>query len=493
MAKNQGPLINNAKAFIVTYASTFGGMITLGKITNFLETYMNTRFKKWYGIVAKEEPDEEIHREHFHGLFWLPDSEKKKFNVHSHSLDIRIPDIVSVQIGQDNKGEPAFEYIPYIPGESAGELQWRIVQCFGKQCPWKILNRAHPNLKKFHYGKLETMFDYVIKQNKAFWCTDTLEELKMIVKQDKTFKQQRKSSKRPDWAAMKEKGMTFDEAIEFLKENFPNQFMDNWHKWEPAALKFFDIKEEEEEIDWDAEYWLPNELINWFDVYVRPFTEHVHDKEWQKRNRNKRPKSLIWIGKSKRGKTTVAKAFMGNYYHHMMDGYRSFKPNAPVTVIDDFHWDFNKYFTNWRCWLGAQTKFTVNPKYGRRKKIDWGHPCVVLHNKSILEYEGKNCSFDEEDFEYINENCVVINTGSQYLWEKPGGNCIEMLKYRKIKLSYFKPTWLETKKDEENLTSILQEIEEEDELPPIEEVWKRVLEEVDNGRPEKKRKRAHSI
>ena len=488
------PIINNAKAFMVTYASNFGEGLNLGKITYFMEDYLNKKFKKWYGIIAKEDPDEEIHQEHFHGLFWLPDYERKRFNITSHALDIPIPDVVSVEFGKpDIKGEPAYECIPYIPGESAGELQWRIVQCFGKQCPWKILNKAHPNLKKFHYGKLESMFDYVIKQNKAMWCTDTLEELRMIVKQDKTFKQQKKNGRKPDWATMREKGMTFDEAIEFLKENFPQQFMDNWHKWEPAALKFFDVKEEEEEIKWDNYYWLPVKLIDWFDTYVRPYTEHVNDKEWQKKHRNDRPKSLIWIGKSRRGKTTIAKAFMGNYFHHMMDGYRSFKPNAPVTVIDDFHWDFNRYFTNWRCWLGAQTKFTVNPKYGRRKKIDWGHPCVVLHNKHILDYEGKNCSFDEEDFEYINENCVVINTGNQYLWERPGGNCIEQLKYRKVQLSYFKPTWLEPEKDEEKLKNILQEIEGKDELPPVEEVWKRVLEEVENGRPEKKRKRTHSI
>lgn len=496
----QGPIVNRAKAFIATWASTFGDQLNVLTLKQHMASYLDKKFIKWYGLIVKEEPDEKINRVHFHGLFWLPPNEKKRFNITSKALDLDLPNqVISVQVGTPDQGEAAYDYINIneftaLSGNKYGEvtwtkgnIEWAIIQKYGKQLPWKILTKAHPNLEGWKYGELEDIFLYCLKQNHEKWASDTIDQLKLAIQQEKEFQKQSPNSKKPNWGAMRANGMGFDEAVEFLKENFPNEFMDHWHKWEPAALKFFDVKEEVEEIDWEAEYWIPIKIINWFDNNVRIFTDHMNDKEWQRKNRNRRPMSLIWIGKSKRGKTTIAKAFMGNYYQHLMDGFHSFKSNAPVTVIDDFHWDFNKYFTNWRCWLGAQNKFTVNPKYGRRKKLDWGHPVVVLHNKEIVTYEGRNCSFDEEDMEYINENCIIINTGSQYLWEKPNVNPVELLKWRKVKLEYFKPSWMKT---EEPKTSPVATstpidthlIESDDELPPVEEIWDEIMKEIDNGR-----------
>ena len=239
---------------------------------------------------------------------------------------------------------------------------------------------------------------------------------------------------------MKKNGMGYEEAVEFLKNNFADLFFKNWYRWKCAAVEFFKFKEEEPVIDYEKEYYLPIKFINWFDENVRPFILHKNDKEWLRKHRMDRPKSCIWIGKSKRGKTTVARAIENNYYHHLIDGFESFNSNKPLVILDDFHWDFNKYFPSWRCWVGSQTDFTVNPKYGHRRKVAWGHPALLLHNKPFVFKDETCCTFDEEDLEYIKENCVVINTGKRYLWNKPKDKKgeLNLIDYKKIKLSYFK-------------------------------------------------------
>ena len=164
-----------------------------------------------------------------------------------------------------------------------------------------------------------------------------------------------------------------------------------------------------------------------------------------------RPGSLVWIGDSQTAKSTVCKSlFLCNYYHTLIDGMVDFDENAPCVILDDFHPEIKKFLPSWKCWLGCQTKFTVNPKFGKRRKINWGHPCIWLNNYDLFESnerESVKDKFTKEDISYLNINCTFINTGSQKLWEEPKG--LEKNLYTKIKIRDYRPDLVEKEKEEQ--------------------------------------------
>ena len=94
-----------------------------------------------------------------------------------------------------------------------------------------------------------------------------------------------------------------------------------------------------------------------------------------------------------------------------------FDGDKPITIIDDFAKEVTTYLPNWKCWLGSQTDFTINPKYGRRRRVNWGHPTIFLNNNNILD---KTVSgFSEEDLKYLYENCEIVYSSNRKLWQKP--------------------------------------------------------------------------
>ena len=159
-----------------------------------------------------------------------------------------------------------------------------------------------------------------------------------------------------------------------------------------------------------------------------PFYIHRMDEEWLSNHRMDRPKNLVWTGESQCGKTTfITSVTISNYYHTLIDGLESFDSNAPCVVLDDFHPEIKKYLPGWRCWLGSQNRFTVNPKYGRRRKITWGHPCVFLNNFDIRTYgqefddfgriKGNKEILNKEELRYLDVNCIFVDTANIKLYE----------------------------------------------------------------------------
>lgn len=141
------------------------------------------------------------------------------------------------------------------------------------------------------------MMEYVIKNPieevlSNFDYKKRLEELR----------KEKKGKKCPNWVWMKEQNMSSNEALEYLKNEWPDQFFKNWSKWEAPFYKYFSQNKDDLKIDLDAEYWLPNVVYNYLvDVYM-PYYEHRNDREWLRAHRLDRPKSLVWIGESKEEK-----------------------------------------------------------------------------------------------------------------------------------------------------------------------------------------------
>ena len=287
---------------------------------------------------------------------------------------------------------------------------------------WTLITDAHPNIEPVSKNTDARVIRYCIKQNQVirsdFVIEDKLKYFDNILK-NKTVKTVKNKKREPDWKSMKKNGWSLDQVLDFLKEEFPNEIINNYYKWSAGIhMVFGKSKKTDFEVNYKKTYWIPNKYLDWVKNELKPFVLNRNNQTWLDKNRFNRPKSVVWIGPTQIGKTTVVRSTCcHNYYQFGFDGMEDFESNNPITILDDFAKKVPNFLPNWKCWLGSQTDFTINPKYGRRRRVEWGHPTVFLNNNNILD---KTISeFSTEDLDYINNNCVIIFSGRRKLWVKP--------------------------------------------------------------------------
>lgn len=411
------------KTYLITYASTFLNQISVGKIFEEAD-YRKGNFNKpkWEVLVAKELADDEIKREHFHSYWnWISDSQKSP-NIRTEKYwDIPLPRPIISFMGIDSNGKRCVAREEYYDSfYSDDEIEQLCIEEGYEK--WTKITDAHPNIEPVTKGTDGTVLRYCIKQNgeikSDFDYNDRLKYLDALVK-EKNKRKVTKQKREPDWTSMKKNGWTLDQVLEFIKEEFPKEMINNYYKWSSGIHMVFGAsKKVNFELEFEKTYWVPNKYLNWVKTELRPFVKNRNNQEWLNKNRHTRPKSLIWIGPTQIGKTTIVRSTCdNNYYQFGFDGMEDFESSKPITILDDFAKKVTTFLPGWKCWLGAQSDFTINPKYGRRRRVEWGHPTVFLNNNNILE---KGISeFSDEDLDYIYNNCEIIISGKRKLWEKP--------------------------------------------------------------------------
>lgn len=411
------------KTYLITYASTFLDQISVGIICEEADyRKQNLNKPRWEVLVAKEMPDEEIHREHFHTYWnWIATKPKQPNITSEKYWDIPLPRPIVSFMGKDSKGKRCVvreEFYDSFYNDDEIE-QICIEEGYEK---WTKITDAHPNIEPVTKGTDGNVIRYCVKQKGTirsdFEYNERLKYLDSLVK-EKTKKTVTKQKREPDWATMKKNGWTLDQVLDFIKEEFPKEMINNYYKWSSGIHMVFGAsKKINFEIEYDKTYWVPNKYLNWVKTELRPFVINRNNQEWLNRNRHTRPKSCIWIGPTQIGKTTVVRSTCdNNYYQFGFDGMEDFESNKPITILDDFAKKVTAFLPGWKCWLGSQTDFTINPKYGRRRRVEWGHPTVFLNNNNVLD---KTISeFSDDDLDYIYNNCVVVYSGKRKLWQKP--------------------------------------------------------------------------
>ena len=163
---------------IITYPSDYDGLLTIGTIVNYYEKLINKSTKL---VVAREDPDDEIQRIHFH-LYW--DDIKRKKNITTNYYDIPLPEPVYVfiykdktrsyqlasdlnsKLGIDNNEEIVPKLRSYVEQYNLKLLEEEGQNESLKEIEsWDLLHKAHPNLQlKKEYGDKYFMLRYVVKQ-----------------------------------------------------------------------------------------------------------------------------------------------------------------------------------------------------------------------------------------------------------------------------------------------------------------------------------------
>ena len=175
-------MVNNQKnqlvfnTAIITYPSDYDGLLPLALIVKQFEKLIGNN-KTTKVVIAREDPDEQIQRIHYHTYF---DSLKRK-SITQKYFDIPLPEPVYVFIKQDTTREYKLKSLldSELGIDTDDEMHAKMDQYImdmsinnntntntnNKIIKWDLLTVAHPNIQlKKEYGDKYLMLKYVLKQ-----------------------------------------------------------------------------------------------------------------------------------------------------------------------------------------------------------------------------------------------------------------------------------------------------------------------------------------
>lgn len=152
---------------IITYPSNYDNLLTIELIEKkFKEIIRNNSTKV---VIAREDPDEEINRIHYHIYY---DDEVKRLQCSTKYFDIPLPEPVVVFVKQDKTR--TYQLLADLASKLGGDNEHDMVPLLDQYVKdemeegttYDILSVAHPNiqLKKDYYGDKYIMLRYVNKQ-----------------------------------------------------------------------------------------------------------------------------------------------------------------------------------------------------------------------------------------------------------------------------------------------------------------------------------------
>nr|AIY32732.1 replication-associated protein [Chickpea chlorotic dwarf virus] len=235
----------------------------------------------------------------------------------------------------------------------------------------------HPNIQPARNSK--QVLDYISKDGD--------------IKTRGDFRDHKVSPRKSDarWRTIIQTATSKEEYLDMIKEEFPHEWATKLQWLEYSANKLFPPQPE---------------------AYVSPFTEsdlrcHEDLAQWRdthlyqdERRPGARIPSLYICGPTRTGKTTWARSLgRHNYWNGTID-FTTYDEHATYNVIDDIPF---KFVPLWKQLIGCQFDFTVNPKYGKKKKIKGGVPSIILTNRD----EDWIPCMSEHQKEYFTDNCEI--------------------------------------------------------------------------------------
>lgn len=446
---------------ILTYPSDFDQQISVGIITEYLsEKFDGVKCKI---VIAREDADEMIQRNHFHCYLDF----KKQVSISPNKyFDIPLQHPVVVFIKADNtriykdKNELESELGWDNPNEMA-ELLSSYIRDKGYQ-EWKLLTVAHPNLQvKKRYGSKYQMLRYVVKQGLVARSNFEInQELLYLEDNEKQLKEKFDTAIHEKKVSTNDDVQIVDELIDLCKsyidktkrqlkrKTITKKEFDDFSLWlKEAIIKGEKTKDEiyremladnnlwkiylknvlgiDRVIDRMVKarivkpkanykehnkYYLPRKLYN----YVKSLDDWI--RRWNEGDTMEaRPKGLVVISPSRYGKTDLFISLGSFSYIANIWSLDQWDNKAAFTIFDDMdpgNDGRGLNFTWFKGFFGAQKALNVTDKYRPKRTIVNGKPLVWLSN-----YELEDVFKNPADIEYIYLNCEVIHL-NQPLWHE---------------------------------------------------------------------------
>ena len=451
----------NFTTAIITYPSDYDGLLSIGLIVDKFQSICKPTTKV---LIAREDPDEEIQRIHFHCYY---DDDKKKYIRGTKYFDIKLPEPVIVFVHQDTTRE--YEAMTVTASklgwdngeEMVAKLDQFVIDNNLKE--YKILDVAHPNiqLKKDYYGDKYCMLKYVVKQKLVARSNFNLEEeLAYLKKEHDTL--MKKVEELTEKKCLKEvKIVTIDELItlgekylkkqqrkkltpiqkrkrgrksnnqfdqevkEFVEElrllvlqhkltqtEIMNKIKNNPQWWYVYCKNVINYRQLINDMfktappckpkrNYDIKFWLPRKLH----TYILWLDDWVRRYTLGEKMES-RPKGLVLIGPSRTGKTTLMSLIGEFSYIKNVWNVDNWEGSTAFTIMDDMDaGDEGKGLSF--CWFkpffGAQDAVTVTDKFKPKRDIYNGKPLIWINNYDYTEtFQSKTAQ------DYIRKNMEIV-------------------------------------------------------------------------------------
>jgi hypothetical protein len=478
---------------IITYPSDYNGWLTLGELTDYYESVFFKDSTTIKVVIAKENADEEIQRDHYHIYLDSP----TQLTLNQKYFDIPLAEPCFVFINKDSTR--SYEFFSTLASrygiESihdptlADKIDMYVKEELGGEINgWEILQVAHPNIQlKKQYGDKYFMLKYVVKQHLIARSNfDVDEELKYL--QNNCEKLCEKANQLIQSKLLQQLNVkTVDELIVLLKKyrnklrnkkkrvcskyrNTSNEECENKLKEMTDMIRDYilnqpnvtktEVLQKIYEDDlyfyfYCTNYLNYNRLINdlfknrpnakpkknynqIFWVPVKLYNYLMWLDKWveywytgQKDKLEHRPKGLILIGATRTGKTSLI-SIMGDFsYFKNVWNVDNWEGLPPFTVMDDMDAQDE----------GKGLSFSwFKPWFGAQDAMtvtDKYRPkSDILNGKPLIwinNYDITETFQSETAQDYIKGNMEYVNIGNRSLFEKPDRHSIGgFANYRKF-------------------------------------------------------------
>lgn len=521
---------------ILTYPSDYDGLLSVGIITEFLESLFKRKKLKIKCVIAREDADDKIQRNHFH--CYIDNKAQKQLKISPKKFfDIKLPVSIVIFVHNDKKKTREYKILPELINEQGWNIEtneWApILASYTKEngfASYEVVDYAHPNLQiKKKFGSKYAMLRYVIKQNlvarsnfdvekelkylennKEDLCNkckdliqqkllaeinvQTIEECIQLCKlykikiQASQVKEARKEGREfRAWLRdlILNDNMTQIEVMREIKSS-PKY----WEIYSTNVINYRTLINDmfkhapplKPKVNYNYKFYVPIKLYNWL-ISLDDWVRRWHQGEVME----DRPKGLCLIGESKTGKTKLMTTIGDFTYLPNTWNLDNWENKTSYTIMDDIDpIDKEKglSFSYYKPFFGAQDVATVTDKYCRKKNIIIGKPLIWLSNIPIEE-----CFKSDYSLRYIRKNMDIIVL-KRNLYDPPVGMEVFELKEFDPKTTWYYNNVVLPKQQQEEEINSTENNDDPEELEPLSERKRRLsIEEEkfeeDKGRPTK--------
>nr|AIY33586.1 replication-associated protein [Maize streak virus] len=195
------------------------------------------------------------------------------------------------------------------------------------------------------------------------------------------------------------------EYLSMVQKSLPYDWSTKLQYFEYSANKLFpDIQEEFINPHPNSE---PDLLCN------ESIKDWLQPNIYQQADNGTRKRSLYIVGPTRTGKSTWARSLgRHNYWQNNVD-WSSYNEDTIYNIVDDIPF---KYCPCWKQLVGCQKEFVVNPKYGKKKKVQMkSKPTIILANSD----EDWMNEMTPGQLEYFEANCMIYVMQPGEKWYSP--------------------------------------------------------------------------
>nr|APZ86457.1 replication associated protein [Maize streak virus] len=266
------------------------------------------------------------------------------------------------------------------------------------------INGFHPNIQSAK--SVNRVRDYILKEPLAVFERGTFIPRKspFLGKSDSEVKE-KKPSKDEIMRDIISHATSKEEYLSMIQKELPFDWSTKLQYFDYSANKLF--PEIQEAFTNPHPPSSPDLLCN------ESINDWLQPNIFQSSDERSRKQSLYIVGPTRTGKSTWARSLgVHNYWQNNVD-WSSYNEDAIYNIVDDIPF---KFCPCWKQLVGCQRDFIVNPKYGKKKKVQKkSKPTIILANSD----EDWMKEMTPGQLEYFEANCVIYIMSPGEKWYSP--------------------------------------------------------------------------